>query len=392
MKTIQRFSDVNALRRYSIDGLTEYPIEDVELNHEWQASSASVIIGSSRPYTSTHYTLEIAPNTNGPVVVNIPLDTFIEGDDIGSIFVFTGVFYSETDNISISAKLYDQSNTEINAGTTTTIQAGIWSAARSNQLQIVEPSGVFTSFYNLEITIQNHNQRRVRMSTPNLVNDAAWLENPVIASMKPYIPNFYVEFDALQENPRYPMFRFIDVLTDAIADTMFLYSDWFEYEERELPPTILRSDKRMLSKLTNPLSVREENKQWLAQFAGSKTRNQIYLNGSDVIPAENVEEFKKWQLEPAGYGMAAGTQQAIREAVQFVLTGDKVVIVSQISGGDPWTINIITIESESPTSEEILAAAEPARPMGYQLTHTAVVEINLVLGDPIYGRLGSARL
>lgn len=392
MKTIQRFSDVNALRRYSIDGLTEYPIETVESDHEWQASNASVFIGSSRPYTNTHYILEIAPNTNSPVVVNIPLDTFIEGDDVGSLFVFTGVFYSETDNISITAKLYDQSNPSITPGTTTTIQAGIWGAARSNQLQIVEPSGFFTSFYNLEITIQNHNQRRVRMSTPNLVNDAAWLENPVIASMKPYIPNFYVEFDALQENPRYPMFRFIDVLTDAIADTMFLYSDWFEYEERELPPGILRTDKRMLSKLTNPFSVREENKQWLAQFAGARTRNQIYLSGSEVIPEDNLEEFKRWQLDPAGYGRASGTQQAIREAVQFVLTGDKIVIISQISGGDPWSINIITLDSESPSSEEVLAAAEPARPMGYALTHTTVEEINLVLGDPIYGRLGSARL
>ena len=392
MKTLQRCSDVNALRRYSIDGLTKYPIEDVELNHEWQASNASVIIGSSRPYTNTHYTLEIAPNTNIPVVVNIPLDTFIESDDIGSIFVFTGVFYSETDNISISAKLYDRSNTEITAGTTTTIQAGIWGAARSNQLQIVEPSGVFTSFYHLEITIQNHNQRRVRMSTPNLVNDAAWLENPVIASMKPYIPNFYVEFDALQENPRYPMFRFIDVLTDAIADTMFLYSDWYEYEERELPRGVLRTDKRMLSKLTNPFSVREENKQWLAQFSGSKTRNQIYLYGSGIIPEENIEEFRRWQFDPAGYGRASGTQQAIRDAVQFVLTGEKIVIVSQISGGDPWTISLITLISESPPPDVILAAAEPARPMGYQITHTAVDEINLVLGDPIYGRLGSARL
>lgn len=396
MKTIQRFDDINALRRYSVDGLTEYPIETIQSDHAWSCDGGSVFIDSDNPYASSHYVLEIAPSSNAPVVISIALDPFLETEDLNSIFVFTGVFYSGQKNISVSARMFstwDPPTSE--SGIPVTIQASSWKAVRSNQFTPSTPQGVSPNYYNLEITISNHNTSRIRMSTPNLVNDSAWLANPVINSMRQYIPAFYAEYDALQENPRYPMFRFIDVLTDAIADTMFLYSDWFEYEERELPAGITKSDSRMLSKLTNPSVVREKNRQWLAQFSGAKTRNQIFLMGTEVIPTAKLDEFKEWQLSPAGYGIASGTQESIRDAVKFVLTGpdsEKVVIISQISGGDPWLIKIITLVDQSPTSEEILAAAEPARPMGYVLTHEAVDEINLVLGDPIYGRLGSAVL
>jgi hypothetical protein len=74
------------------------------------------------------------------------------------------------------------------------------------------------------------------------------------------------------------------------------------------------------------------------------------------------------------------------------LTGTKSVIISQKAGGDPWTIKLTTLTSESPSSAIILAAVEEARPMGYRIIHEAVEEFNFILGDPQYGLLGEESL
>jgi phage-related tail fiber protein len=48
--------------------------------------------------------------------------------------------------------------------------------------------------------------------------------------------------------------------------------------------------------------------------------------------------------------------------------------------------------AEFSDSPEVLAVVEPARPMGYSITHKVVEQFTLTLGDPIYGVLGTAVL
>jgi hypothetical protein len=43
-------------------------------------------------------------------------------------------------------------------------------------------------------------------------------------------------------------------------------------------------------------------------------------------------------------------------------------------------------------SPEVLAVVEPARPLGYSITHQVVEKFTLTLGDPVYGVLGTAVL
>ena len=59
------------------------------------------------------------------------------------------------------------------------------------------------------------------------------------------------------------------------------------------------------------------------------------------------------------------------------------------------TTGTITLNStnlvfaEFPGSPEVLAAVEPARPLGYSITHQVVERFTLILGDSVYGVLGS---
>jgi hypothetical protein len=129
---------------------------------------------------------------------------------------------------------------------------------------------------------------------------------------------------------------------------MNLYSEWFRYDRREIPSNVGLNTYESRSRLVDYEHVRNENTEWLAQFSGNKTKSQIYLNNTGVVDNNNLADFRTWQLYPAGYGRGAGTQSAIREAAEFILTGTKSVIISQRYGNNPWAIGITTVGSETP--------------------------------------------
>ena len=512
MKTLQRLLDENALRTYSIETNRSIPLSYVIANHDWTVVStdpigtASLNVTGDDFYWSSHYVLEMSTGRVAPVVMTLNVNNVFEVADRGGIFVFSCVAYSEDESFTINAALYD-ANGLVDAGNTRTIQGGAWGAVRSNQITIANNAPASTN-YKVVLTISNHNGKNVRISTPNLVNDIAWANSPVIQSMRSYIPDFYQDYDSREVDPTYPFFRFVDVLTDAIADTMFLYSEWFRYDRREIPPNTTFDTYESKSRLVDYQHVRNENSEWLMQFSGNKIKNQIYLNNTGIIGNNDLAAFKTWQLYPAGYGRGAGTQSAIREAAKFVLTGAKSVIISQRHDNNPWAIRITTVGSQTPgldirpnvrlastanvdistglvngvtnfdgktlvtgdrvllkdqstpsqngvyivaasgtasratnfdavsalevasgalffvtegtinsgmaftltttgtitlgttaldfaeftDSPEVLAAVEPARPLGYSITHRVVERLTLTLGDPIYGELGEAVL
>jgi hypothetical protein len=454
-------------------------------------------------YWSSHYVLEASPSSSNPMVLTLNVNNVFEAADAGGDFVFSCVAYSIDESFTINAAIYDD-NGVVDAGNTRTIQGGAWGAARSNQITLSVNTPASTD-YIVVLTISNHNSKNVRISTPNLVNDIAWANSPVIQSMRPYIPDFYQDYDSKESDPTYPFFRFVDVLTDGISDTMNLYSEWFRYYRREIPSNIPLNTYETRSRLVDYEHVRNENLEWLTQFSGNKIKNQIYVDNTGIV--NDVDEFKTWQLSPAGYGRSAGTQSAIRGAAEFVLTGTKSLIISQRYDNNPWAIRITTVGSETPgldirpnvrlastanvsistglvngatidgktlvtgdrillknqstasqngvyvvvasgaasratnfdavsalevasgalffvdegttnngkaftltttgtitlgttgltfaefsDSPEVLAVVEPARPMGYSITHKVVEQFTLTLGDPIYGVLGTAVL
>jgi hypothetical protein len=386
MKTLQRLDSYNSLRRYELADGKDISLAEIIANANWSITNGEIIYTGEGYYASAYYLMQISPNDETPVVVELVLDNIFEVEDINEIFAFTAVCYSATQNVSIDVKL--ENTSEPISGNSRTLQSGLWGAVRSNSLRLTDDNDT----YKVTLTITNHNTDDIRISTPNLVNDTVWNQNPVLLNLKRFMPNFYFEYDGKQTDPVYPMFRYIDVITDSIADTMLLYSEWFEYDAREVQVGFTKADLFTKSRLTNHLAVHNENLDWLAQFSGAKLRKQIYVSGNPIIPEGSLKSFQQVQLSPAIYGKGAGTQSAIRTALGFVLTGTKSVIISQRAGGDPWTIKLTTLTSESPSSEIILAAVEEARPMGYKIIHEAVTNFYFVLGDSQYGLLGEGSL
>lgn len=501
MKTIQRLSDENALRRFNLQTKKPVSIDYVTSNYGWQIDNGAISITGNDYYYSTHYVIEASPSSIEPMVLTLSVNDIFDADDEDQPFVFTCVAYAISSSITVNAKFYDADGSAVD-GNSRTIQGGAWGAVRSNIIELTPPASAGTD-YTVVLTISNHNNQNVRISTPNVVNDLAWANNPVIQNMAFRIPQFYESYDSREEDPTYPFFRYVDVMTDAMADTMKMYSEWYRYDKREIPVNVPTNTYETKSRLVDYEYVRDENIDWLSQFSGTKVKKQIYVGDSGII--SDTDSFKRWQLYPAGYGRGAGTQQSLKEAVQFVLDGDKIVVISQRYGGDPWAIRITTKASETPGdwrqsvkaattanialladlipgssidgvtladgdrvlvknqtiasengvyvvsagipprstdfdsvsstevatgalfivqngsannakifeltttgsitlgstsltftewegSEEVLSAAEPARPLGYSITHKVVENFTLTLGSALFGVLGSATL
>lgn len=375
MKTVQRLTDADALRAINIETGSLNHLSDVQSNNNMIASNGSISITSSNYFDLSHYVLEaIFENKDNPLVLTLSVNDVFEADDEDEIFVSSFSIYCDY-TFSMEIKLYDKEGFEVSPSSMS-VQGGAWTGVRSNALSVIEVSE--NTDYELKITINPiaaSSSPVVRISNINLVNDQTWVANPVIQSMRPYIPGFYEHYDSIQSNPDYPFFRFVDVLTDAMSDVMYLYSDWFELEQRELVVDATKSDLSTKSRLTNYTAVRPENLAWISQFSGARPKARI--TSSYPVSGE-LEDFKQWQLNPAGYGRGAGTQSAIKEAARFVLSGTKSIVVGQRFDNNPWIISITTLSSETPNVD----ARESVR-----VASTANIDISsgLVNGSVIDG-------
>lgn len=355
MKTVQRLTAYDSLSKL-LDTSTLIEVSDLDTFSLWEATNGTIVFTGEDYYVSSHYVMEVSPSTGRnptpfepignpglPVVVTLDVNAVFNAEDNESDFVFSCAVFCAQKSVTIEAKLYDALDNSV-VGNTRTIQAGVWTGIRSNVFNKATVSG--TRQYKVVLTISGHYSNKIRISTTNLVNDSAWAANPVIQSIRPYIPGFYESYDMNETDPQYPFFRYLDVLTDTIADTMFLYSEWFQFDRNEIIPGFTKADLSTRSRLTNYKAVYDDNVAWLSQFSGSKLKKQVYANGLPVV-TENAR-FQEAQLYPAIYGRNAGTQLALREAASFALTGTQTAVIGQHVNGDPWVIRVITLAEETP--------------------------------------------
>lgn len=397
MKTIQRLNVYQSLNVYDYETLSPVSVEMSTANVGWYVSSGTetLHITGEEYFAKSHYVMKINVVNKNPITIRLDFDETnspFETEDIGQNFVFTCVLKCTQGSPDVAAKLYNSNGPDIDSNIRT-LTGGSWDAVRSNVMNLNSLDYEQDS-YGISITVSNHSPNAdpltgqgfstIYISTPNLVNDSAWANNPVIQNMRPYLPGLYESYDSQETDPTWPFFRLVDVLTDAIADTMFYYSDWFEHSSSELPADFDKTDLSTRSRLVNYKYVREENIPWLSQFAGNKPVK--YVGSNNYQPA-NLSEFIEWQLYPAGYGRGSGTQSAIRRAAQFFLTGEKIVVISQRydagSGPNPWNIRITTRGSETPDldfrNSVLVATTAPISLTGYP----TIDGITVVDGDRV---------
>jgi len=344
MKTIQRLNNSQALKAVDTTTGNELVVTTVQ-NAGWEIVSgpATITISGDNYFALDYYVLNLNVTGPGPIVLRLAFDaqnspflnTNANDTDIGQDFVFSCVMNCSNGSPTVEAKLCnlsgacDQSNTR-------TLIGSLWDAVRSNTMTL-STLDYNTDDYAITLTISGHspnyvsatgaNLSKILISTPNLVNDSVWANNPVLQNTRPYLPDLYQSYDSQETDPTYPFFRLVDVLTDAIADTMFLYSEWFQHYKYELPADFDETDLSTRSRLTDPNNVRSEYLDWVGQFSGNKVIKQIYNSSSQAIVTD-TDLFKVKQLKPAIYGTGSGKKSSVVTAAGFGLNGTKKVVVS----------------------------------------------------------------
>ena len=199
----------------------------------------------------------------------------------------------------------------------------------------------------------------------------------------------------------------MDVLTSAANEVMAEYQSIYPFERNEISNAEQLAELEINSSLTNPAFVKDKYINWLSQFTGSGIRKNIsQSDGSRFFITYGEErEFIEWQLLTSYYGRSAGTRGALLNSAKQVLikTKDDTESTRSVSitpnyNGDNWSFLVRTLENETPDASNgessylVLAAMEPARPMGYRIFHETIDEFYLTLDDISFGRLSEIRL
>ena len=293
-----------------------------------------------------------------------------------------------------------------------------WQIGRSLAYFIPTDGKRYSVSVKIRFTQANAEPIVVRMSQPVVQLIFGFTENDFLNLVMPQIPETFREQDVADfaqygesNDPKFPLTRLIDAAT-TIAGEITDLRDNFEYLTIELG----RDDNNYgtLSTLVNPLVADEAYLYWLSQFQGTtlvrsyepSTEGLAWesfvldsssvglLGGDPLIPAVGVlastggagqipgglEEFFRWQIAGGFYGMNAGSVQAISSATQQVLTGSRLVDITE----GVFSVHIKTeigetfgseLASPGDSSDLVLSITEYTRPLGVQITHELVTTL-----------------
>ena len=281
---------------------------------------------------------------------------------------------------------------EPNVQTTT---PGVWSPIFSNEavLGAIEDAEVSAS---ITIIFNSNSTLPIYFTSAHLTNADPDLFNQFVILSQKFFPDVLRDVDSQQTNPPRPLMKFYHSLTAHASMVMDEYVRIIPFDNDEVGPGDLLSRdtfENVLSRseMTDPLLMSPEYMQWAAMFIGTRLLADIQVSGTSVFQDDQFE-FDRWQVTSRAYGTAAGNRDSIKDAIRNILTGSRGVLVTPLWQGNPWRIMIRTLTADTPgvaaegdTSAEVLAVAEPARPAGYELLHTAVDTITFVLNDPDFG-------
>jgi len=376
-------------------------ISQTDLN----VTSRFVAIASPSSTLAVKYKLrniELPLDTNGVgLVFNSKIKTLDEVTVAIKLWIdsASAVYYvNPSTNIAQSASSsvfypVEENITEISSGQ----YNGVW----SNVAYV--PNDSSTHYANIDVEITGHEATQIRLTNAHLIRELGFYENPFVGQFRHHLPDFYWSIDSDQSSPTYPFYRLIDVLTAFAGDARREYQRMYGYENDEIYTPSLKTEYWASSSLVSPQSVRPEYMPWLAQFTGEFLKQNFQLPDKSLyLDNESlIRDFLEWQLSSSHHGRGAGSRRAILESAKQVLiktvdgsSSTRSVSLTPKFGGDPWAIRIQTIVNETldaevgESSDIVLAAVEPARPLGYKITHLTVLAFLLALDDVTLGVLG----
>lgn len=368
----------------------------------WIGDNCTISVIPTEFITNLRYVLRVAPSGSGDVTIAL-LNEPLRLAENGKTLSFNAKVKPPSEVVVTTTLSVDEE--EEQTGYQQSLPGGTYGAIQSNT--VVIPSASVAHSVSASISITGHNGQNIYITYPNLIDDQAFYQNRYVNLSRNFMPDFYWEKDSLEQYPTAPFHRLIDILFDASNEVLREYEAIYSFEKDEV------SDKNDLatvdgqSVLVSIPFVRDKYINWLSQFTGFLAKKNIADAAEEpFFPSHGVErQYLEWQLNTSSYGRGAGTRQALIEAAQQVLIftengedSTRTVSITPNYNDNSWDFLVRTLSNETPdanageSSHLVLAAMEPARPMGYRIFHTTVDEFYLTLDDLSYGRLGEVQL
>lgn len=386
------FGDSNGLYRKSATGVQYF---SETFSPGWAVDPPSTLTVVDDVFRSSQrFSLRLTNSTSGNIVISAT-QTSISQPHAFQNLIFNCMVLS-SNKMVVNAYLHKPdlpyTSVEPNVQTTT---AGVWSPIFSNELV---PDNEVSPETEVKITliIEVNSTNPVFFTSPNLTYANPDEFNQFAILSQQFFPDVVREIDSQQTNPSRPLMKFYHSLTAHASGVMDEYVRIFKFDNDEMGPRqfLLNDSAQNLvtrSEMTDPALMTSEYIRWAAMFVGTRIITDVQVSGTSILVDPSFE-FDRWQVTTKAFGFASGNRESIKAATRIVLGGSQSVLVTPLWDGDPWTIMIRTLTSETPgvsaegdTSDEVLAIANLAKPAGYVLEHTVVDEFSFILNDPDFG-------
>ncbi len=365
------------------------------LSSGWDLDEPSTFsISEDFYYLGTAFTLKVVNPTEDDIVIK-GVESAVSFPYISEKLIFHALLFCETD-LTVSVYLHPSND----AYTTVTpftqqIIAGRWMPAFSNEYTFGDDEVPFASV-EITIVIQTDSPAEaVFFTLPTLTLNEPHEYNQFYKLSTTMFPDIFKEVDMESDAPKYPFAKIFHSMTADASRAMDKYVQMSSFETFEIGHASSSVDGTPYntltkSELTSPDLMQPEYLEWGAMLRGGPTISDVKVNNVSVF--DPSFDFRRWQVESAAFGHAAGSRQSIKSAVSNVLSGSRVSLVTPLWQGQQFQIMIRTLTSETPgnlsqgaTSPSVLAVAEPTRPAGFVFLHQTVNEINFILNDPDFG-------
>jgi hypothetical protein len=396
VRSIQRnlLPDKLALYRLTTDAsssdVSSYTTTDI-VTDSWSVDSPATLTAVTSPFYSGDRFVLAIENSQSTTQTLRTLPFEIKFPQIADELIFHCMVYCDSP-IQITAYIHEADvayTTE--PGYTNTNTVGVWSPIFSN-VKTFGDSATYSK--DLQVTMVSSNVETFYMSMTTMTENKPHIHNQFSQLSKVFFPDIYRDVDDTSVAPTRPMDKLYHSLTANMSKVMDSFNEFSTIGQADASSSgqVLGSSLHALaqSKLTNPSLMSSEVIPWAAQFVATDLREQIDLNGTNVVNSD--VDFPRWQILTKSYGQNAGTRTALKNSARLTLSGDKSVLVSPLHNGNRFEIMVRTLVSETPgnpvegtSSPEVLAALEDARPAGYVVLHETLDVIGFVLNDPEFG-------
>lgn len=368
----------------------------------WISDNCTISVIPTEFITNLRYVLRIAPSGSNDVTIAL-LGEPLRLSENNKTLSFNAKVKPPSEVVVTTTLSIDGES--VPTGHQQPLSGGVYGAIQSNT--VVVPDDEQAHDISASISISGHNGQNIYLTYPNLIDDLGFYQNRYVHLSRNFMPDFYWEKDYQEQYPTAPYHRLIDILFSASNEVLREFQAIYPFERDEVEDSDVLATEAGRSVLVSPSYVRDKYINWLSQFVGYLGKKNIAdANNEPFFPNHGAERaFLEWQLNSSSYGRGAGTRQALIEAAQQVLifTEDgedstKTVSITPNYNDNSWDFLVRTLSNETPdanageSSHLVLAAMEPARPMGYRIFHTTVDEFYLTLDDLSYGRLGEVQL